>query len=61
LEERIAEGDYPERVVSKRAAYIAKTNGTRNFPWRVLIIARSDKDLPANDLGVSACLAIEDR
>jgi len=50
LGERIAEGDYPERVVSKRAAYIAKTNGTRNFPWRVLIIARNDKDLPANDL-----------
>ena len=44
------EGDYPEMVVSKRADYIAKTNGTRNFPWRVLLIAREDKELPANDL-----------
>jgi alpha-glucosidase len=50
LEESIAEGDYPEMVVSKRAGYIAKTNGTRNFPWRVLLIAREDKELPANDL-----------
>ncbi len=50
LEERIVEGDYPEMVVSKRADFIAKTKGTRNFPWRVLLIAREDKDLPANDL-----------
>ncbi len=49
-EERIEPGDYPERVVTKREPYIAKTNGTRSFPWRVLIIARHDKDLPANDL-----------
>ena len=50
LEEKIAEGDYPEMVVSKRAEYLAKTKGTRNFPWRVMLIARQDKDLPANDL-----------
>lgn len=49
-EEKIVEGDYPEMIVSKRADYIAKTNGTRNFPWRVLLIARQDKDLPTNDL-----------
>ena len=50
LEERIVEGEYPEMVVSKRAGYLAKTKGTRNFPWRTLLIAREDKDLPANDL-----------
>ena len=50
LEERIVEGDYPEMVVSKRADYLAKTRGTRSFPWRVMLIARQDKDLPANDL-----------
>jgi len=50
LQERIAEGDYPEMVVSKRAGYIAKTNGTRSFPWRVCVIVREDKDLPSNDL-----------
>ena len=50
LEEKMIDGDYPEMVVSKRAGYIAKTNGTRNFPWRVLLIAREDKELPTNDL-----------
>ena len=50
LEEKIAEGEYPEMVVSKRADYLAKTKGTRSFPWRVMLIAREDKDLPANDL-----------
>jgi alpha-glucosidase len=50
LEERVGEGDYPAMMVSRRANYIAKTNGTRNFPWRVLLIAKEDKELPANDL-----------
>jgi len=50
LKEKIAEGDYPQMVVADRADYIAKTNGSRNFPWRVLMIARNDKDLPANDM-----------
>ncbi|HVX26858.1 MAG TPA: glycoside hydrolase family 97 protein [Parafilimonas sp.] len=50
LEERMVDGDYPEMNVSKRANFIAKTNGTRNFPWRVLMIARNDKELPANDI-----------
>lgn len=50
LQEKIVEGDYPERVVIKRADYIAKTNGTRSFPWRCLLIARQDKELPTNDL-----------
>jgi len=50
LEERTIDGDYPEMVVSKRADYLAKTKGTRSFPWRVMLIARQDKDLPTNDL-----------
>ncbi len=50
LEEKMIDGEYPEMVVSKRTDYIAKTNGTRNFPWRVLLIARKDKELPTNDL-----------
>ncbi len=49
-EERMVDGEYPEMVVSKRADYLAKTKGTRSFPWRVMLIARHDKDLPANDL-----------
>lgn len=41
---------YSTRYVSKRADFLAKTKGTRAFPWRVLIIAAQDEDLPANDL-----------
>ena len=29
----------------KRAGYIAKTNGTRKFPWRVIVISNYDKEL----------------
>ncbi|HLA59688.1 MAG TPA: glycoside hydrolase family 97 catalytic domain-containing protein, partial [Puia sp.] len=50
LEENILDGEYPEMIVKKRAEYIARTNGSRNFPWRAMLIARHDKDLPANDL-----------
>src|SRR5580658_7017016 len=49
-EEKITGGEYPERVVSKRADYIAKTKGTRNFPWRIIIVAKDDRDLPGNDI-----------
>ncbi len=37
-------------VVSERADYIAKTRGTRSFPWRILIIAPKDGDLIENDM-----------
>jgi alpha-glucosidase len=50
VKEKIAEGDYPQLVVTDRADYIAKTNGSRTFPWRVFIIARNDKELPTNDI-----------
>jgi alpha-glucosidase len=50
LEEKVVPGDYPQKVVTKRADYIAKTKGTRSFPWRALLIAREDKELPTNDL-----------
>lgn len=39
-----------QAFVTKRAAYIAKTQGTRSFPWRVLIISEEDKQLLNNDL-----------
>ncbi|MGC1390624.1 MAG: glycoside hydrolase family 97 protein [Bacteroidales bacterium] len=29
----------------KRADYIAKVNGTRNFPWRIVVISNQDKEL----------------
>ncbi|HTE01575.1 MAG TPA: glycoside hydrolase family 97 protein [Mucilaginibacter sp.] len=37
-------------VVNKRAGYIAKTNGTRSFPWRVVVISTEDKQLADNDM-----------
>ena len=37
-------------VVKERENYIAKTAGTRAFPWRVIAIATEDKDLADNDL-----------
>ena len=49
-EEKIVEGDYPQMVVTKRADYLAKTNGSRNFPWRILMIAKHDKELPGNNI-----------
>jgi alpha-glucosidase len=49
-EEKIIEGDYPEMVVTKRADYLDKTSGSRNFPWRVLMISKHDKDLPENNI-----------
>lgn len=37
-------------VVNERHDYIAKTAGTRAFPWRVIAITMEDKDLVDNDL-----------
>jgi len=50
LQEKMTKGEFPQALVAKRADYIARTTGTRNFPWRILIIAANDKDLPSNDL-----------
>ncbi len=37
-------------IVKEREDYIAKTAGTRTFPWRVIAITTEDKDLADNDL-----------
>jgi len=37
-------------IPTERANYIAKTNGTRNFPWRVVVISEQDKELLNNDI-----------
>jgi alpha-glucosidase len=34
----------------KRADYIARTSGTRFFPWRVIVITEQDKELLDNDI-----------
>lgn len=38
------------QVVSRKADYIAKTEGKRKFPWRVMIITDNDGNLVDNDL-----------
>jgi alpha-glucosidase len=37
-------------IPTKRAGYIAKTTGTRNFPWRAVVISQRDKELLNNDM-----------
>jgi len=37
-------------VVKSRAGYIAKTTGSRNFPWRVVVISTEDRQLADNDM-----------
>ena len=34
----------------KRADYIAKVEGNRNFPWRIVVISNQDKELLNNDM-----------
>ena len=42
-------GDRSQDFV-RTAPYIARTRGTRTFPWRYLMLAREDKDLVLNTL-----------
>jgi alpha-glucosidase len=37
-------------IPSKRADYIARTNGTRSFPWRVILISEQDRQLLNTDM-----------
>jgi alpha-glucosidase len=37
-------------MVREREPYIAKVDGTRNFPWRAVVISEKDKDLLNNDM-----------
>ncbi|QDU56945.1 glycoside hydrolase family 97 protein [Aeoliella mucimassa] len=38
------------QVVTKYADYLAKTDGARSFPWRVLLVADDDADLLRSEL-----------
>lgn len=37
-------------IPTKRAPYIAKTDGGRTFPWRIVAFSREDKELLNNDI-----------
>ncbi|MEO7976824.1 glycoside hydrolase family 97 protein [Flavobacterium sp.] len=38
------------RLITDRADYLVKTKGTRNFPWRILVISENDAALANNDM-----------
>lgn len=50
VKEIISGGGFSQKLVSERAAYIARTKGTRTYPWRIIAIAPSDADLLLNDI-----------
>ncbi|HVZ56444.1 MAG TPA: glycoside hydrolase family 97 catalytic domain-containing protein, partial [Chitinophagaceae bacterium] len=39
-----------QSFVTRRADYLARTTGNRDFPWRLVIVSRQDRDLLDNDL-----------
>ncbi|UYQ91012.1 glycoside hydrolase family 97 protein [Chitinophaga horti] len=39
-----------DEKVTARENYLARVNGPQSFPWRIMMIAREDKDLLANQL-----------
>ncbi len=39
-----------QKYVTERSDYIAKTQGTRTFPWRILAVSENDTEMPVNDL-----------
>lgn len=39
-----------QQIVKEREPYIARARGTRNFPWRVLVISSDDRELADSDL-----------
>lgn len=38
------------KLISQRADYLVTTKGSRNFPWRIVVISENDKDLANNDM-----------
>lgn len=50
LEEEQGGHNNLQSIVTRRASYIAKTGGSRSFPWRVVAVAGDDSELLNNDL-----------
>lgn len=50
LEARLREGSDRNEEFVKKAPYIARTDGTRTFPWRVVTIDPDDRTLLENNL-----------
>jgi alpha-glucosidase len=47
---KAAMAEYSQIIVTERENFIAKTKGSRSFPWRIMMVAAADKQLPENDL-----------
>jgi alpha-glucosidase len=41
---------YLNYMVTARENFLVKTNGTRTFPWRAIVISETDKELANNDM-----------
>lgn len=50
LEEERGGHNNLQSIVTKRAGYIAKTEGRRSFPWRAVAVSNNDVELLDNDL-----------
>lgn len=50
LEEKQGGYNKLNQMVTKRADYIAKVQGTRSFPWRAVVISGNDAELLNNDM-----------
>lgn len=48
--EEIQGGEFKQWVATQRKDFIARTAGTRSFPWRVFMVAGNDREIPGNDL-----------
>ncbi|MEG1885450.1 MAG: glycoside hydrolase family 97 protein [Alistipes sp.] len=59
---RYAEDGDRSRKIVETADYIAKTSGTRSFPWRMMVITTEDKQLLENEMVylLSAPCVLED-
>ncbi len=50
LKDKVGGKNNFNRISTLNADYIAETDGTRNFPWRLMVVAENDKDLLYNNL-----------
>lgn len=50
LEEKVFGGEFRQSLVVRRADYLARTQGRRTFPWRVLMVSPDAAGLLGNDL-----------
>lgn len=50
LKSKLKEGADRDEVLVEKANYIAETDGTRTYPWRLLMIDKDDKGVVENNL-----------